>query len=507
MLATENGGQRVAVEPGFAATSGDVVIVLDSDDVLAARPAAPAGSSLGSRSVARRSSACNASTRTASGWARRSPATTTCRRRASSGGGSTRTSAYPTPPGSGNAYARWFLELVLPADDSVGDAADSALVAAAPLLGDVITVPEVVVTYRQHGANDSDLLRDATRFTREVDRARRRWAFALSIAPAPSMDDRTVFRSRETLQFRVAALIVAPATPPALPGDGRLRMLRDALVSPLHPGPETTRRRLLVSSWCLGALLVPWPAAKRLVQLRFGRGQRGSSSPAHKGGPVVAPRGPALQRAQSSGSERLSIIIVNHNYEQFVAKAIASALEVEWHDLEVIVVDDGSTDGSAGVIQGFAGKATTLLLPKVGHIAATNAGWERATGDVVVFLDADDFVPANLARETFAVWGPDVSKVQFRMQRVDEAGRLLGPVFPHRPVRTRFGRGSSARRPTRHRRGRPMPIQRPFWSGSFPYPRSSDTLPTQPAWQRPRCTATWSPPTAWWSAIGGTDGT
>ena len=78
-----------------------------------------------------------------------------------------RTTAYPTPPGSGNAYARWFLDRILPLGPDIGDFADSGCLAAAPFFGDVVSVPEVVVGYRRHDANDSDLLKDDRRFPRE----------------------------------------------------------------------------------------------------------------------------------------------------------------------------------------------------------------------------------------------------------------------------------------------------------------------------------------------------
>ena len=44
--------------------------------------------------------------------------------------------------------------------------------------------------------------------------------------------------------------------------------------------------------------------------------------------------------------QRLSVVIANYNYQQFIAEAIDSALAMRWHDIEVVVVDDGSTDSS-----------------------------------------------------------------------------------------------------------------------------------------------------------------
>jgi hypothetical protein len=75
----------------------------------------------------------------------------------------TDTSAYPTPPGSGNVYAREFLDRLFPLDDRCGDATDSACLAAAPYLGDAVTVAKPLVRYRVHGGNRSGLRADPSR--------------------------------------------------------------------------------------------------------------------------------------------------------------------------------------------------------------------------------------------------------------------------------------------------------------------------------------------------------
>jgi hypothetical protein len=178
------------------------------------------------------------------------------------------TSAYPTPPGSANAYARWFLSTVMPVGPEVGDFIDSALLASAPFFGDVVTVPEVVVGYRRHGSNDSSLLGDVSRFPREVVRARARWTFARLAHGSTTVDERPLFRSRELLQLRIASRVVAPAERP-LRGDGLLRMAFDSLRSPWRPGPEGWLRRLTIATWCLVTLASPAPLARRSVLMRY----------------------------------------------------------------------------------------------------------------------------------------------------------------------------------------------------------------------------------------------
>lgn len=126
----------------------------------------------------------------------------------------------------------------------------------------------------------------------------------------------------------------------------------------------------------------------------------------------------------------VSIIICNHNYESFVAQAIDSALALDWPNLEVIVVDDGSTDGSRPIIDAYADRVTIIHQPNAGQWSACNAGFARSRGDVVIFLDSDDLLAPSLLRRLFGVWRPGLSKVQFQMQIIDENGRATGSVFP-----------------------------------------------------------------------------
>lgn len=261
-----NSTQRVAVNRALGVVTGDVVIILDSDDVLPpdlprhlARVWTPETSKVqflmqpidaDGNAAGPRSPRYGGSPSQLRDWM-------------------VRTSAYPTPPGSGNAYARWFIDLLAPVDQRVGNASDSALLAAAPLLGDVITVPDVVVGYRRHDANDSNLLRDTTRFAREIARARARWQFAVRVAPSMRLSESSLGRSRELLQMRVAARAARPHDEASLPGDGWLRMAWDALRSPFHPGPEPVRTRALIALWSLSTLLAPRRLAMRLLRARY----------------------------------------------------------------------------------------------------------------------------------------------------------------------------------------------------------------------------------------------
>ncbi len=127
---------------------------------------------------------------------------------------------------------------------------------------------------------------------------------------------------------------------------------------------------------------------------------------------------------------RLSVVIPNYNYAEFVGQAIDSALAIDWPDVEVIVVDDGSTDDSHTVIARYGRRITVVLQANAGQYMAYNAGFAQATGDVIIFLDSDDLLEPTVMREVARAWRPGLSKVQFRMQTVDRMGRLLGGSFP-----------------------------------------------------------------------------
>src|SRR6516225_6205907 len=112
---------------------------------------------------------------------------------------------------------------------------------------------------------------------------------------------------------------------------------------------------------------------------------------------------------------KLSIIIANYNYRDFVGAAMSSALAVNWQDKEVIVVDDASTDDSRTVIEGFRGSVAAYFRPKSHQLGAHIFGFEQSTGEVIIFLDADDLLETDVMIEVAKVWRPGVSKVQYRM--------------------------------------------------------------------------------------------
>jgi teichuronic acid biosynthesis glycosyltransferase TuaG len=102
-------------------------------------------------------------------------------------------------------------------------------------------------------------------------------------------------------------------------------------------------------------------------------------------------------------SELVSIIMPAYNADRYVAESIRSVLAQSFGNWELVVVDDGSTDNTREVVQGFvAGDARVKYLerPNGGQAAARNTGLAAARGNLIAFLDADDlWLPEKLAAQ------------------------------------------------------------------------------------------------------------
>jgi len=95
---------------------------------------------------------------------------------------------------------------------------------------------------------------------------------------------------------------------------------------------------------------------------------------------------------------KVSILIPCYNAEQWIGPAIESALAQTWAECEVIVVDDGSSDGSLWVIQSFGDAIRYETGPNRGGNVARNRLWQLAAGDWLQYLDADDYLlPGKVA--------------------------------------------------------------------------------------------------------------
>ncbi len=97
------------------------------------------------------------------------------------------------------------------------------------------------------------------------------------------------------------------------------------------------------------------------------------------------------------GPDRLfvSVIMPVYNGEAFLADAIRSVIRQDYGPMEIIVVDDGSTDGTAKVARDFGDTVRYFYKPNGGPPTARNKGLDMSGGDVICFLDADDIWTGN----------------------------------------------------------------------------------------------------------------
>jgi hypothetical protein len=146
----------------------------------------------------------------------------------------------------------------------------------------------------------------------------------------------------------------------------------------------------------------------------------------------------------------VSIIIANYNYAHFLRSSIDSALGQDYGDVEVIVVDDASSDDSKDVIASYGTRIKPCLRKENGgHGAAFNSGFAASRGAIVLFLDADDYLYPNAVSEIVSRWEGDTSQMQFRLHLVDERQEVKD-VFP--PPEVPFDSGDVT--PQLLRRGR-----------------------------------------------------
>lgn len=126
----------------------------------------------------------------------------------------------------------------------------------------------------------------------------------------------------------------------------------------------------------------------------------------------------------------VSIIINNYNYAQFLPQAIDGALNQSYTNLEVIVVDDGSTDDSREVIARYKGRIHSIFQPNGKQAAALNTGFLASRGEFILFLDADDYLLPTAVEKIMSVFHTEVGKVHFRLQVVNSSSSPLGYFIP-----------------------------------------------------------------------------
>jgi glycosyltransferase involved in cell wall biosynthesis len=125
---------------------------------------------------------------------------------------------------------------------------------------------------------------------------------------------------------------------------------------------------------------------------------------------------------------RVSIVTISFNQGRFLERAIRSVLEQDHEDIEYIVVDPGSTDGSRDIIERYRSRIAKIIFePDNGPANGLNKGFAAATGDILGCINADDAYLPGAIRKAVAAFRsrPDASVIYGHSYIVDSTGRVV----------------------------------------------------------------------------------
>lgn len=139
-------------------------------------------------------------------------------------------------------------------------------------------------------------------------------------------------------------------------------------------------------------------------------------------------------------SPLVSVLISNYNCDRYLATAIDSAIEQTYRNIEIIVVDDGSTDNSRQTIESYQDSIIAIFKANGGQASALNEGFAVSKGEIICLLDADDlWLPSKVAKVVAAFNRyPQATVVYHRVQNIngiDGADAPIGePWPPYKPI-------------------------------------------------------------------------
>jgi glycosyltransferase involved in cell wall biosynthesis len=130
----------------------------------------------------------------------------------------------------------------------------------------------------------------------------------------------------------------------------------------------------------------------------------------------------------------VAVVIPSYQHARWIGEAVESALSQTRPPDEVVVVDDGSTDGTLEILAGFGGRVRVLRADRKGVGAVYNLGFEATSSDLVAFLESDDVLEPRYLEETedFLVGNRDFGWVSTARLLIDAEGRPTGEISRRR---------------------------------------------------------------------------
>ena len=127
---------------------------------------------------------------------------------------------------------------------------------------------------------------------------------------------------------------------------------------------------------------------------------------------------------------KVSIITPAYNCEKFIEACMLSVKNQDYRNIEHIIVNDGSKDGTETVIQKYIGSYNVKLIRQTNHgvAHAMNTGFQSATGDVLAWLDADNYYSENIVSEIVSIFEKDqgIDVVYGNIDFVDASQKKIG---------------------------------------------------------------------------------
>lgn len=192
-------------------------------------------------------------------------------------------------------------------------------------------------------------------------------------------------------------------------------------------GSAVSRRALAAALWAYKS-----PALSRLVRLvPFRLKRRVHQFLMNASAPASVPAESSAEGGNDT-SRRVSIVIPVYNHAAYIRRCIQSALDQDWPDVEVIVVDDASPDPQVrAIVDSFAGHPRLRALRNernLGISETQNAALVQATGGIIAFLDCDDFLPAHAISTCMRAWKEDTVYLHTGRINVDEQDREVSRI-------------------------------------------------------------------------------